>query len=253
MLRNPAIRFHLRANLKTMLTMYAIMITVYAALTLLFAMTIGEGAAVSIGGMGMATFICMLVVGTTIVNEDLPLLSSFGLSRKTQFKSALIATGITVLAIGIFETLGSLLLSLVLPYFSMFAQVEGALFALGEMSFSLAAGAAPVYTWSTALIQVLWLACLYALMFSTGFFFAAMFKFVPRKYKPFAIAGVIAFFVLLLPYLNTVTGNGVFRVIVLLFGEGPLRHALFFAGSAALLLGIGYLFFRRLQLYTVRK
>lgn len=253
MFRNPVIRFHLRANLKTMLTMYAIMAAVYVGLGLFFTATIGGGNTASIGGAGMATFICMLVVGTTVVNEDLPLFASFGVSRKAQFQCALAALGITVLAIGLFESLGSLLLSLVLPYHSLFAQVEGAILSFGELSLPLIAGAAEAYTVGTFFTQVFWSACLYASMFSIGFFFAAMFKFVPRRYKPFAIAGVIAFFILLLPFINKVTGNGLFRVLGLLFGEGPLRHALFFAGGAAILLGIGYLFFRRLQLYTVRK
>lgn len=254
MFRNPTLRFHLRTNLKTMLTMYAVITVAYAALTILFSTTIGhEDANFSIGGAGMATTICLLVVGTTVVNEDLLLLSSFGVSRKSQFWNAMAALGITVLGIGLLETIVSLLLAQVLPYYSLFMQTEGLQLAFDGLSFSLFATDPIPSTAGTFVQQMLWYACLYAFMFSIGFLLAAMFKFVPRRYKPFAIAGVIAFFVVLLPYINQLTGNGLARLFLLLYGSGALRHTLFFAGAAVLQLGIGYLFFRKLQLYTVRK
>lgn len=256
MLRNPSLRFHLRTNLKTMLTVYAVVAIVYVSLTALFAVSFGgEASGVSIGGAGFATTICLLVVGTTVVNEDLQLLAAFGVSRKSQFRWAVTAMGITVLAVGVFETVVALLLSLVLPYTSLFAQVENLVLHFGQFSLgaSMQASMENYMRLDAQLLSVLWYAGLYALSFAIGFFFASFFKLIPRKYKPFAIVGVVVFFVWLLPYINGLTGNSIFRLLGALAGKTPLQHALFFAGGAVILLGIGYLFFRKLQLYTVRK
>lgn len=251
---NTTIRYKLRSNAKTLLVMYLIVLAVAVLLFASFAVNaraegdIARGGVISIGGLGMASAITMLVIGTTVITEDLPLLLSCGISRKTQFRSQLIALLATVLGMAALEMAFSLTASLFAPYRSMFMQIEG--FA-AQSRFGM--DYVELYQASTIVTGILWTAMLYALTFSIGFFFAAMFKRVPSKYKPYSIVGTVLVFLWGLPKLNEITNGALSHIMRVLMGETAMRHTIFFFGCAACLLAIGYVLFRRAQIMALRK
>lgn len=252
------IRYQLRSHAKTLIVMYAIVCVVCILLFSSVALSSSgngsvavSGGVVSIGGLGLASAITLLVIGTSAVTEDLPLLLSCGISRKTQFRAKVVALLVTVLCMAALEMAFSLTASLFMPYRSMFMQMEGI---VTDSSFGWGgADYTRMYQVGTIVKGIAWTAMLYMFTFSIGFFFAAMFQRIPRTFKPYAIVGTVLLFIWGLPKPDALTNHALFRIVKALVGQTTLRHTLFFAGCAAVLLAAGYVLFRRAQVVAQRK
>ncbi len=183
-----------------------------------FSFTLNNGT-VSMGGMEFGTVIFLFIAGLNSFRGSFHFLLANGIPRKTQFFGFLLSVPVLAGLLVIIDTLLALLISQFISYESLYMQLYSR-----RYSFPLEAAMG-----SFLLEKMLWSFFVYLTAMMLGFLITVLYYRMNKLTKVLVSVSVPLFFVIALPFLDTIYFNG---NISYWFFQGLVRLAFGFAHGA---------------------
>lgn len=190
-----ALKYQLSSMKRPLIVFYIVIYSLLLLMTVLQLTQIDRSNVVNFGGMEFASVIFLFVTGLNSFKSTFHLMLANGVSRRTMFHSFSVMVLPVAAGMAIIDTINSVVFSSILNYRGMFKQFY-------HMRYAAEGGTA--YSMQSVFEGFLWMFFLYASVAMIGYLVTTLYYRMNKPLKLVVSIGVPAFFIILLPIIDTV-------------------------------------------------